>query len=227
MGLSLLLLLFSSPGWAAKSISDLQTGTGQSVSLFSPTSNFLAQVSYLPNLTYLAKLEGFGNTERCFYSVYEENASPDTWENYIRVNGHASVDGGLVGASVILPFGNFTPGPYQFQIACGGTSNTYDAANVVYSEPVTINLFAPVAIDSFAINPAAPAINQDYTLSWATTGASSCTLDGQAIENSGEQTFSRAEAGEYVHALSCEAVLPQDTAKTQSLMVRVRLSAKR
>ncbi len=114
-------------------------------------------------------------------------------------------------------------GSYNFYVTCA----PYDTdVGEVTSAPVTGSVLAPMPpTASLAINPTTVTANQDFTVSWSSTNAVSCTGSGgvnTASEAwgpnapSGTQTFTAPSPGTYTFDLSCgspDGALPNATAE--------------
>jgi len=95
-------------------------------------------------------------------------------------------------------FSNKTNGTYQYRVrACNeGTCGSYSSPGPV----LTVTLAPPTV--SFAANPTAIGNGQSSNLTWSSTNAATCTLDGAAIALAGSQSTGALSASR-TYNLSC------------------------
>ncbi|UJB64382.1 hypothetical protein YS110_06295 [Acidovorax sp. YS12] len=177
---------------SSKSVISLTTGVGLNGSEIQELrSDLVAGKEFY----YRTVLTGFGSTERCFTAFYPVGGSP-TYVYAGTVSTRNSSARAVVSPTVA--------GGYLFELACGGTSTTAPDLVNGASKAVPITLHPLAKIDSFASDAATVAQGGSYTLSWASTDAASCTLDGAAVGTSGGQGFTLG-ADDKTHTLVCQA----------------------
>ena len=138
-----------------------------------------------------------------------------------------SVDSNAVLSGLPLPQGTLTVTPFQsgtysLSITCRGAALNSISAT---SAPMTLTVLpAPPPTATISINPTTVISGQPYTVSWTSTGASSCTQTG-GIPNSpwGESTnpagtvTESAGIGEVTFGLTCQSIDPtQASVSTQA-----------
>ena len=103
------------------------------------------------------------------------------------------------GSTTVGPYA--TPDTYTFNVSCTGTGGTASDSATLTVEEVEIPDPPTVTV---SLNPAKVlADSGTSTLSWSSTGASSCTRDGSTVATSGSATVGPVSAGSHSYAVSC------------------------
>lgn len=105
-----------------------------------------------------------------------------------------------------------SPGPYIYAISCTGTGTAGAQTTVVYNAAPT---------DSLSTSSSSVTTGQSFTLTWNSSGATSCTASGGstgdgwqgAVSVTGSATVTEATAGSYTYTLTCVA---QDSIGTET-----------
>ncbi len=118
-----------------------------------------------------------------------------------------------------------TPGVYSYTLNCSGAGGS---ASGSATTSLTVNPAAPV-ISSFYAAPAAILTGQSVTLSWNSSGATSCTASGGsgadgwsgsvAVSNSGAGVGPINTAGNYTYSLTCNGPGGASTPKSANVKV--------
>jgi plastocyanin len=100
------------------------------------------------------------------------------------------------------------PGQYSYTLICSGPGGSASSTANLTVNPTT------ATVNTFAANPTIVQVGQSTTLSWATSGATSCTATGgtgsdgwngttQPTSSSGLSIGSFTTAGVYIYTLTC------------------------
>jgi lysyl endopeptidase len=141
-------------------------------------------------------------------------------------------DGFIPFSTLPLPQGSLTvtpsqSGTYSLSITC--TAPALNSTTVT-STPVTLTVLpAAPPTATLSINPSTVISGQNYTVSWTSTGASSCAQTGgipnsswgESTSPAGTVTESGGSAGEVTFNLTCQSIDPKQTSVSTQATVDV------
>ncbi len=134
------------------------------------------------------------------------------------ISGRSAWTGGSLGTmtQVVADLDAYTGNTVivRFRLACDSSVNSTGW----YVDDVTISTSVvnpPPTIDSFSANPTSITSGQSATLSWATTNATSCTINGSSVSVDGSMTVSPTSTTTYtLTATGAGGTVSQDVTVT-------------